>query len=631
MIEISLINNKQKTMKIKTSLVILSAFLLILSCARNKPNCVEVVFDHQTFAWEPGKDMIPALQLALDSCKKIKASRLVFPAGDYFFSHEKAFEIYMAVSNNDNGLKRVAFLLDGFSDFEIDAQDSRFIFHGMIVPFEIKNCKNISLKGFSINWDRPFYGQAQVVAVNPSAKTFDVAINGEFEYEIHGGQLWYNTNRGFHDIQKNLWFDPKTKATVYNVNKYKIDPWSRWVADNYSANELSKGLVRITTRFSEIPEVGWIWVALGGEGSRLIPAIHLFRTDKLLAENVTLHHSGGMGLIAENSSDIHLENYKVHLPQNSSRMVSTAVDATHFVNCCGLISFNNCLFENMFDDATNVHGTYLKITDIISKNKVGSSLMHNQQFGFRFAWPGDTVRFTDNTTLMPAGMAVVTKVEVKNQEYTELEFDRDLSKFSKLGFGLENLSWTASVKMTNCIVKQNRARSILISTPKKVLIENNEFASMMSGVVVAGDVNFWFESGPVNDLTLRNNRFINCCTDGRESTVINIGPELPDITKASGYYHKNITIEGNSIKAFDNGIIYAHSVENLTIRDNIIEQTFDFAPLFPEKPTIELKQCRNVLIENNEYLNIRNTRKANIALDEHTKQSVKISINKGFE
>ena len=617
-------------MKLNTILIILFVILFGSSCTPEKSDQFEVVFDHTTFAYEHGKDMIPALQSALDSCRKVKATRLVFPKADYFFSAEKAHEVFIAVSNNDNGLKRVAFLLDGFSDFEIDAQGSSFIFHGMIVPFEIRNCENISLKGFSINWDRPFYGQASVVAVNRVAKTFDVKIDGEFEYEIHGGQLWYNTNRGFHDIQKNIWFDPKTKATVYDVNKYKIDPWNRWVADNYSAQELSKGLVRITTRSSEIPKVGWVWVALGGDGSRLIPAIHLFRTDHLVAEDVTLHHSGGMGLIAENSKDIYLENFKVKLPEASTRMVSTAVDATHFVNCCGLISFNNCLFENMLDDATNVHGTYLKITDIISKNKVGASLMHNQQFGFRFAWPGDTVRFTDNTTLMPAGMAVVTKVEVKNQEYTELEFDRDISGFSKLGFGLENLSWIAAVKMTNCIVRQNRARSILISIPKKVLIENNEFAAMMSGLLVAGDVNYWFESGPVNDFTLRNNMFTNCCTDGRGSTVIYIGPELMDKSTTSGYYHKNITIEGNTIKAFDNGIIFAQSVENLAIRNNTIEQTFDFEPIFPEKPTIELKLCRNVLIENNEYVNSKNERKANILVDEHTKKSIRIIENTGF-
>jgi hypothetical protein len=597
----------------------------------NKKKPIEVVFDHKTFAYEPGQDMIPALQRALDSCRNIKATRLVFPEADYFFSEEKALEVYIAVSNNDNGLKRVAFLLDGFSDFEIDAQGSNFIFHGMIVPFEIRNCKNISLKGFSINWDRPFYGQANVVAVNKTTKTFDVSIDDEFEYEIHGGQLWYKTTRGYHDIQKNIWFDPKTTATVYDVNKYKIDPWNQWISDKYSAKEISKGLVRIKTPFSEIPEVGWVWAALGGDGSRLIPAIHLFRTDKLVAENITLLHSGGMGLIAENSSDIHLENFNVHLPENSKRMVSTAVDATHFVNCRGLISFNNCLFENMLDDATNVHGTYLKITDIIGKNKVGAKLMHNQQYGFRFAWPGDTVRFTDNKTLMPAGLAVVKNVEVKNQEYTELEFDRDISEFSKLGFGLENLSWTASVKMTNCIVRQNRARSILISTPKKVLIENNEFASMMSGLLVAGDVNYWFESGPVNDFTLLNNKFINCCTDGRGSTVIYIGPELPNKANNSGYYHKNITIEGNIIEAFDHGIIYAQSVENLIIRNNSIEQTFDFDPIFPEKPTIDLKLCRNVLIENNQYINSRNNQAANILMDEHTRKSIKIIGNKGFE
>ena len=47
-------------------------------------------------------------------------------------------------SNNDSGLKRVVFLLDGFTDFEIDGGGSHFIFHGFLNPFVIENSERIA-------------------------------------------------------------------------------------------------------------------------------------------------------------------------------------------------------------------------------------------------------------------------------------------------------------------------------------------------------------------------------------------------------------------------------------------------------------------------------------------------------
>jgi len=598
--------------------------LLILLCScQQKAEKVSTLIVDTTGLNEQG-DATRILTNALDSCKHFKFQKLVIPKGEYHFYATKSFQKYVAASNNDNGLKRIAFLLEDFNGLEIDASGSHFIFHGMLMPFEISNCSNITLKGFSIDYSGSFLGQATVLTVNEKESSFDIQME-EGSYEIHADRLYFKTIRGHIDIQKNIWFDPATKATVYNVSKHKIDPWSKWIADSYSANDLGNNKVRIVAKNILMPKPGWIWVAKGGEGCRLIPGIHISNSKNINIDSVQIFHTGGMAIIAEKSEDITVNHLKVVLPENSKRMVSSAADATHFVNCKGTIKISNSVFENMLDDAINVHGIYVKIKNSVASNIVGVVRDHQQQWGFDFAQKGDSVQFIENTSMNVLGSALVKGVKNYNEEYMELVLDRDVSEWSISGNGIENISWAAALEFKNNIVRQNRARSVLVSTSKPVLIEGNLFSSMMAGIVVSGDVNYWFESGSVTNMIIRNNQFINPCTGGNGNVALMIVPIVRDFSKMKGYYHKNIVIEKNLFDTFDKGIIYAHSVENLSIKDNIIKRNNTQPSLHPEKPCFEILMCKNVIFENNLYIHFDSTTKADIKIDSH---SLKSFINK---
>lgn len=63
--------------------------------------------------------------------------------------------------------------------------------------------------------------------------------------------------------------------------------------------------------------------------------------------------------------------------------------------------------------------------------------------------------------------------------------------------------------MKNNTIRDNRARSVLVTTKGKVLIEGNYFSSQMHGILIEGDNHKWYESGAVQDVTIRNNMFEN--------------------------------------------------------------------------------------------------------------------------
>ena len=149
------------------------------------------------------------------------------------------------------------------------------------------------------------------------------------------------------------------------------------------------------------------------------------------------------------------------------------------------------------------------------------------------------------------------------------------------------------------VVRNNRARSILVSTPRKVVVEGNTFSSMMSAILFEGDMDHWYESGAVRDVTIRNNRFLDGTYGGADFPTIFINPHQKK--EVPGHpYERNITIEGNLFRTFNEQLLRAKSVGGLIFRDNTIELSEKYKP-YNDLPTIDIRSSQQVVIKNNRY------------------------------
>lgn len=601
------------------------SFLILLSFTSQS----EKVITAADYGLSEQADAVPAIRSALEACKANGATKLIIPKGRYEFYPDRAAEQYCVISNNDNGLKKIAFQLRDFKNFEIDASGSEFIFHGNMIPFNLDSASNIVLKNFRIDWERPFHSQGLVVAVDPVNNTFDMEIEPEYTYRMEKDLIFFTGEGWIQDIRSNLFFDSRTKAVVYNCEDYKLDTWNPLLNTRYGAKELKKGLVRVIDTIAVLPQPGWIWAMSGGrEPNRQSPAIRIFGSENIHLLNIDIFSAGGMGVIAERSEDILVKRFNVRLLPGSRRIVSTTADATHFVNCRGHIEIDSCFFENMMDDATNVHGTYARLTKIINPRTIEIMAVHGQQNVCSFAAKGDTIKVYDNETMDEALSLIVKGFNVRNEHYAEITFSEDISDL-RINFGVENYSWNPSFTMKNSTVQNNRARGILLATPKKVLIENNSFLNQMyASIFIHGDMNYWFESGAVNDLTIRNNYFLNSCTNSMNQSTILIEPKTLHPGAAMNCFHRNILIENNTIETFDNPVIDALAVDGLIIRNNKITQTNTFKPFYPDKPAINIRFCKNTLIENNQYSGNAN---AYINTDEASKSMIRIGNNQNIK
>ena len=164
---------------------------------------------------------------------------------------------------------------------------------------------------------------------------------------------------------------------------------------------------------------------------------------------------------------------------------------------------------------------------------------------------------------------------------------------------MENLTWYPDLIMRNNTIRENRARSVLVTTKGRVLIEENTFASQMHGILIEGDNNSWYDSGAVSDITIRNNRFENIGFARDHRYPLLASPLLrPEQRMGEGHYHRGIRFTGNTVKSFNGLIAKAASVQHLDISDNRIEFSTDY-PRAAEGSAIVLDYCDDVRIGNN--------------------------------
>lgn len=525
-----------------------------------------------------------------------------FTPGQYSFYPEKACSEFLSMSNNDSGERKVAFLIKDMDNVSVTGDGAEFLFHGAIVPFAVKSSSNVSLGGFSIDYDYPWTFEGEVIESDPESNTFTVRVFEDNKYRIEGDRLFFGGYDWEYPLAENIVFDPKTRRPYYNTAIYEHRHWT----GELKARELSPGVVEFSGLSAvSVPPVGSIWDDKGPmELNRSYPGFAILQSKDVLVRDVHVYRSGSMALIAEFSENITVSGVSTAARPGSRRMITISADATHFVDCCGTVTLEGCTFESMLDDATNIHGVYMKVDTLLSPTVFRTSFGHFQQEGNWFAEEGDMLRFVNRKTLRPVGESELVKMNRISRNCYELETGLDLSSIENIrDLAVENVSRGCSVVIRDCKVHYNRARSLLLSTPGDVLVEDCDFSSMMAGIRICGDANYWYESGCTRNVVIRSNRFADGgLGGGQPQAILQIDPVIPEEARGTDFFfHGNIVFTGNVVETFDRQIVYGLSVENLEITDNVFIDSRSYSPLFPDLSVIDVQYCGNVRIKGNDF------------------------------
>ena len=544
------------------------------------------IINIKDFGLEPNKKQDGSFSVlrAMQYCKTNKNTTILFPKGEYEFWPDLAYEKLYCISNHDGDeLKRIISPLIDMKDITIDGQGSNFIFHGLAIPFALEKSNNVHIKNINIDWERPTHSQGEIIC--SSNTNIDIKISKEYPYEVKNNKVYFIGEEWKEILWGLIEIDKHTLAPAFGSGDNCLGLNS---SNKYDVEEIAEGIIRVKGCFDRVPKEGNYLIFR--HGKRKNPGIFINKSININLEEINIYHAPGMGVIAQKSENINLNKVNIKLNKNKNRVFTTSADATHFVNCKGFVEIKDCLFENQMDDATNVHGIYTKISKKINEKTVMVRLMHEQHKGVEFADEGDKVGFVRQDSMWTYWSSQVEKTEIINKDYTLITLKDELPEDIRINDGVENLTWNPNFFIKNCIVRSNRARGLLISTPGEVIIEDNIISVPGAAIKISGDVNSWYESGAVKNVLITNNHFGDCnyCSAWGKA-VIDIDPEIKDPEKYTKTYHDNIKIINNTFETFNIGIVSGHSVGNIVFEDNIVCKTTTYPVSNNMSKIIEIK------------------------------------------
>ena len=522
-------------------------------------------------------DVVADVLDQLASARRGECREIRVPAGVHRVDAARLPRRLCNVSNHDSGVRPVLFDLRGLEGITIRGEGAELLFDGDVVPMLLEDCRHITVRGLTIDWTRPFLSQGEVRRTQDGL--VELRFDERYPYEIRDGRLVF-TGPGYESsgLVNLLAFDARRRETAFRAQ------------DHYGlARELTAeagsgpGVVRLRGAFPTLPEPGQIMVVK--HHGRTSPGFCVSRCRGVTFEDVTVYHAGGMGFIAQASRDVSLRRCRVMVRPGSDRVFSSHADATHFVDCSGRIELIDCTFANQMDDATNIHGIFRRVVRQPAGDCIDMAVMHEQQRGVDTFAEGDTLAFFDRRTFAPLGRAELVSSEAQDRRVTRYRLSRavDLPEGEAVAMRWDH---DVDVVIRGCVCENNRARGLLVSSLGRVLIEDNRLHVPGTAVQCCFDASSWYESGPIEDVTVRGNTFDNCMYGVWGPALFAVNPHI-DPARRGVAANGKLRIVDNLIRTADPRLVSAHSIESLVFKNNRVIPT-DAYPRDRDGPAISL-------------------------------------------
>ena len=467
-------------------------------------------------------------------------------AKDTYHFYETATQtMWLDPSNNQSGEKKVVFPLVGCKNVTIDGCGSTLVFHGRTFPFAAKNCTGLTFKNFTVTTRFP--SCAGFVVKEKSDMGFTVQFDdGVCPYAVRNGQLTFTLDG--HEVSTD-----DGRLSLHALDRiaiiYLMTPTSPGDKSSFAAGfvgvtpeDLGDGKVRFTyygdthSNSVKLPYYVGEKVVVNLEEQRYRDVFFFEDCDSVTVKNVTIRRFGGMGVVGQRSGNISIDGLSAHAP-DGERVTLTA-DIVQFINCYGDITITNCSGGHSLDDWVNIHGNYLKVLSV-NGSRVRLQTQHVSQSGFFPYRPGDVLEFVTahERTVVAKAKVLSWTADPSDSRSCEVMVDADLSNVGVVGLLVENTTLYPNV--TICSNQFEDYPNLRLSGRGKYLIESNRFERCSSAVTGMDLADYWFESGRIDDMTIRDNAVVNgggflfglSGWNGNE-------PDVPNI-------HGRILLEGN--------------------------------------------------------------------------------------
>ena len=491
-----------------------------------------------------------SLVLTLKAAREAGDDFIEIPFGEYHVYKEDSEHTVLCVSNHGhNGYKSAALVIEDFDGLTVDCNGATFILHGCMDFAIVNRSKNVTIKNVTVKCIDICNFQGKVVESSPEMVKVYLGEEHPKLYR-YGRALFEDIEHERVPFTRTLEYDPVSKKIRRGLGD---DNFGKPLFNSFDLK--FEGETLCIPNVPVPPVVGNVIVFCISR--RIGQAFLAAKSENVVFENITVHTCWGMAFIAQKCTNVTIRGCKV-TPEGENCW-SAGQDASHFVNCRGKVLIEDNLFENQLDDAVNFHGIYTRI-EKVAGNQILVAYKHWQTLGIDIYCKGDRIQILEQESQMPLAEATITEVDVLNNYKTILTLDT-LSEVITEGMIVESLDDNAEALIQNNIIRNNRARGMLLASKGKTVVRNNHFNSGGAAIQFESDPFKWYECGGTRDVLIEGNLFDDCKYGKWGRAVIDIGKRRRVVE--GFYYHDKIEIRNNRFTQTEYPCVAADNVRNL--------------------------------------------------------------------
>ena len=463
--------------------------------------------------------------------------------------------------------------LRDLQDVEIMATDVEMVCTETTLALAIENCRQVTLRGLTIDYDPLPFTQGRIVALAPDKSWL--------EFEIIDG---YPENL---EMRIEI-FDQRTELLKVET-RYDWGPFQSLGNRRY---RVSRGAGHRYDPKRDLEEVGDILVtnsstAPGGQAGH---AIVTANSANVVLEDIRLYASNCFSYLEHDCDGNTYRRCSIDRRPLSEdiqsrglrRLRSSNADAFHSKHAVRGPQIISCTAKYQGDDCVNICGEYYmvmgskgKTVRILARREiklnVGDPVELVSYNGERLPdakvvaiAPDGTVNAEESKFLLAQHMNQQTKESMSKPETKALSITLDREVSLPMGSVIGSMNRMGNgFLVQDCDFGMNRSRGILIKASNGKIIGNTMSGNWGHGIQIAPEW-WWLESGSSNDLEIRDNIIKDC----RDIAII-IEARAGNGQRAPAGAHNRITLTNNSITGSPLPNIFVTSTKGLNMTGNI--------------------------------------------------------------
>ncbi len=503
--------------------------------------------------------------------------------------------VYNAIQNNEKIIsipKGVYYMelengepltLDSIQGLTIDCNGSEIITKKASQAINITNCENITLKNFSIDCDPLPFSQAEIVNMDTINRMW-------WEVEIMEGYPVPNIAKSIPDRVQI--FDPKTLTLKKNLYTY----WRNSFESVKQTGERKYLFTKKEFNPDSNEMIGdYITMTLEDEFNTRPHSIVLYKSKNIHFENITIWSGNCFGFFEDQCESNSYNNCKIDRKMDDSkvsfpRLRSINADAFHSKAAVVGPTITDCIFRYHADDCIAINTSFYKV--ITNRGKSIDIVSHIDRLKME---ESDTLCFINFNGEVVGNAILLKKESVKDFAQKDLDEVNDKYRFTvdkrrhtdvtrlfiDREIEVDNGGVVSSITrggngyvIRNNIIGHTRARGILIKASDGI-IENNEVVGCELGGIVLAPELVWLEAGFSNNVTIENNRIIDCMFANSSYGIEQAAPlcvvainAKNEVAPAGGF--KNIVVRNNMIINSPVPAMIFTSIQNGVVENNTV-------------------------------------------------------------